>query len=220
MIYVQSLKKSYDQAQRKIDVLKDISFQVESGKSIAILGKSGSGKSTFLSLLAGLDSADAGHIKIDGDDICSMNEEQLTHYRAQKLGIIFQQFHLMEHLNALENVKLALDIAKVEGSYNQALNYLKEVGLGDRADHLPSQLSGGEKQRVAMARAICMKPKLLLADEPSGNLDEETAKMVMNSLFDLVKKHNLTLILVTHDSELATKCDKTYRLEEGMLKLQ
>lgn len=220
MINVQSLKKSYDQAQRKIDVLKDVSFKVEPGKSIAILGKSGSGKSTFLSLLAGLDSPDDGYIKIDGDDICSMNEEQLTNYRAQKLGIIFQQFHLMEHLNALENVKLALDIAKVGDSYNQALNFLKEVGLADRADHLPSQLSGGEKQRVAMARAICMKPKLLLADEPSGNLDEETAKIVMDSLFDLVKKHHLTLILVTHDSELSMKCDEIYRLEEGKLKLQ
>lgn len=220
MIRVEHLKKSYVQGNNAIHVLKDISFDVKKGESIAILGKSGSGKSTFLSLIAGLDQADSGVINIDQLDLVKLNEEQLTEYRAKKLGIIFQQFHLMDHLTALENVKLALDIAKIKNSQQVAKEFLDEVGLNGRYDHLPSQLSGGEKQRVAMARAICVRPDLLLADEPSGNLDEDTADFVMNLLFSLVKKHQQTLILVTHDNELATRCNKIYRLEEGMLKLQ
>lgn len=220
MIKVEHLRKSYTQGDNAIHVLKDVSFDVNKGESIAILGKSGSGKSTFLSLIAGLDQADAGTINIDQLDLVKLNEEQLTEYRAKKLGIIFQQFHLMDHLTALENVKLALDIAKISNSQKVAKEFLDEVGLSGRYDHLPSQLSGGEKQRVAMARAICVRPDLLLADEPSGNLDEDTADFVMNLLFSLVKKHQQTLILVTHDNELATRCDKIYRLEEGILKLQ
>jgi putative ABC transport system ATP-binding protein len=220
MINVTGIQKSYTQAKKKIHVLKNVSFNVEAGETIAILGKSGSGKSTFLSLISGLDFVDGGSIIIGGENISKMNENELTQYRANKLGIIFQQFHLMDHLNALENVKIALDIAGIKRSKEVAFDFLKEVGLEDRVNHLPSELSGGEKQRVAIARAICVKPQLLLADEPSGNLDEVTAGIVMGALFNLVEKYKQTLILVTHDKELASKCNKIYHLVDGTLKLK
>jgi putative ABC transport system ATP-binding protein len=190
------------------------------GKLISIIGQSGSGKSTLLSLLAGLESADSGSINLTQQNLSKMNEKQRTQFRAKNISIVFQQYHLMPHLTALENVMLPLEILKKENAKSQALAMLTELGLDHRANHLPSQMSGGECQRVAIARALVVRPKLLLADEPSGNLDVKTGDKVMDVFFKVVKKFNITTVLVTHSPELAARCDSTWQLESGLLKEQ
>lgn len=217
MMTVESLRKSYGTGEAKVEVLKGLDFQINKGEQVALTGKSGSGKSTLLSLLAGLDSPDSGKISIDGRNISHMSEKDLTNYRARHIGIVFQQFHLVSTLTALENVLLPLEILKKEGAGERARSLLESVGLSHRMDHLPSQLSGGESQRVAIARALATHPAILFADEPSGNLDEETGEKVMNLLFDLVKKTGTTLVLVTHDPELANRCERIIHLEHGKL---
>lgn len=218
ILSLEDVKKNYQQGDNKeIVVLNGLNLVVDRPKSIAILGKSGSGKSTFLSLVAGLDKPNSGQIKIDGKDIIPMSEEELSRYRAQKVGIIFQQFHLMSTLTALENVMLPLEILGESNIEQAAQKILDEVGLSHRANHFPAQLSGGEAQRVAIARALVTKPKILLADEPSGNLDDETGQKVMQLLFNLVSQSETTLILVTHDKELAQKCDKIFTLKDHKL---
>jgi putative ABC transport system ATP-binding protein len=213
ILSLKDVNKSYRQGKRKVEVLSQLNFEVDRAQSVAILGKSGSGKSTFLSLVAGLDRADSGNIILDNSDIVLMSEEELTNFRAQKIGIIFQQFHLMSTLSALENVMLPLEILKVSDPISRAKEVLKKVGLEHRMQHFSNELSGGECQRVAIARALVTRPKLLLADEPSGNLDSDTGEFVMNLLFDLVKDFQTTLLLVTHDKELAQKCDLVYTLK-------
>lgn len=205
--------KSYHQGQKELSVLNDLSLKIEESKSIAILGKSGSGKSTFLSLGAGLDRPDSGKIIIHGEDIVKMTEDELSIYRAKHVGIIFQHFHLMQNLSALENIMLPLEILNMDKPQEKAMEALESVGLADRHDHFPSQLSGGEKQRVAIARSIVTKPDIIFADEPSGNLDDDTGQKVMSLLFDLVKQIKTTLILVTHDQDLAKNCDSIYELK-------
>jgi putative ABC transport system ATP-binding protein len=216
MMEVRNLRKSYGQGATRLEVLKGINLDINQGERIALLGKSGSGKSTLLSLLAGLDNADEGSILIEGKDISRMPEKELTRFRAENMGIVFQQFHLVSTLTALENVLLPLEILK-RGQKSEAQGLLESVGLGHRMHHLPSELSGGESQRVAIARALSHKPRLLFADEPSGNLDEETGETVMELLFDLVKKTGTTLVLVTHDTELARRCQRVIHLEHGSL---
>lgn len=216
MMQVRNLRKSYGQGATRLEVLKGINLEIRQGERIALLGKSGSGKSTLLSLLAGLDSADEGSILIEGKDISRMPEKDLTRFRAENMGIVFQQFHLVSTLTALENVYLPLEILK-RGEKAEAQSLLENVGLGHRMHHLPSELSGGESQRVAIARALSHKPRLLFADEPSGNLDEETGETVMQLLFDLVEKTGTTLVLVTHDTELARRCERVIHLEHGGL---
>ncbi len=211
------LCKTYDQAHTPIEVLSGLNLTLEKGLKLAILGRSGSGKSTLLSLIAGLDSPTRGEISIAGQDIGPMSENELTRFRARTLGIIFQQFHLMENLTALENVSLPLEIARNPDAMIRAREVLAQVGLSDRLEHFPSELSGGEKQRVAIARALVVKPALLLADEPSGNLDTHTGDQVMNLLFELVERHQMTLILVTHSDELAARCERQLTLREGAL---
>lgn len=217
IIDVQNLNKNYIQGKNRIDVLTNLEFHAQKGESIAIVGASGSGKTTFLSLMAGLDSPSSGRVKMLDTSLYELNEKQLSSFRSKNIGIIYQQFHLMKHLNALENVALPLELQGHKDAYQKAHSLLKEVGLEGRADHLPSQLSGGEQQRVAIARALSIEPQILLADEPSGNLDESTGDKVIQLLFDLVKSHNTTLILVTHNNELAQRCDRVLTLKNGVL---
>ena len=214
MIQVQNINKNFKQAQKTIEVLKNISFKVDFAKSLAIVGPSGSGKTTLLSLLAGLDKPDSGKIQIADQNITEMNESELTKFRAGHIGIVFQQYHLMPHLTALENVSLPLEIAG-QKNIQKAKEQLAKVGMDHRLHHLPSQMSGGECQRTAIARASVTRPQILLADEPSGNLDALSGKKAMEALFSIAKES--TLILVTHNMDLADKCFKKIQISSGCI---
>ncbi|MFZ8933990.1 MAG: ABC transporter ATP-binding protein [Bacteriovoracaceae bacterium] len=215
ILEVKNIKKNYQQAQRAIQVLKDVSFKLDDGKSLAILGKSGSGKSTLLAILSGLVGPDSGDISFLGESLSKKNEDDLTQLRASKIGIIFQQYHLLAHLTALENVTLSLEINKIANPIQKAMKVLEQVGLKDRSEHFPYQLSGGEQQRVAIARSLVMNPELILADEPSGSLDSETGTHVMDILFNVTKSKGM--VLVTHNKDLAHRCDHILYLEKGVL---
>jgi len=198
-----------------IEVLKNLNLDMEQGETLAILGQSGSGKSTFLTLLAGLDSPTSGAIILNGQDMQDLDEEALSKFRARNIGIIFQQFHLMSHLTALENVSLPLDLFKDPDAEDKSREALEQVGLGKRMGHFPHQLSGGESQRVAIARAMVVRPSILLADEPTGNLDSSTGDIVSDMIFDLVDRHGMTMLFVTHNEELAKRCARQQRLQDG-----
>lgn len=217
MMKVTDLRKSYGEGSSRIEVLKGINLEISKGETLALIGKSGSGKSTLLSLMAGLDQADAGQIIIEGNNVSKMSEKELTVFRSQHMGIVFQQFHLVSTLTALENVLLPLELLKRKNAYERAQFLLESVGLAHRGDHLPSELSGGESQRVAIARALAINPSILFADEPSGNLDEETGLKVMDLLFEMVQNTGTTLVLVTHDPDLAKRCSRVVHLEHGSL---
>jgi putative ABC transport system ATP-binding protein len=217
MMNIVNVKKSYGQGSSLVEVLKGINLKIESGETLALVGKSGSGKSTLLSLMAGLDQVDTGEIWIQEKCINRLSEKDLTLFRAQNIGIVFQQFHLVSTLTALENVLLPLNILKNPNALQVATKLIDQVGLSQRSHHLPSELSGGESQRVAIARALSTSPAILFADEPSGNLDEETGAKVMDLLFEMVKQTKTTLILVTHDRDLAKKCSRIILLEHGSL---
>jgi putative ABC transport system ATP-binding protein len=217
LVEVRQVSKQFQQGETVIPVLRDLSFGVEAGDTVAIVGQSGSGKSTLLSMLAGLDQPTQGTISVDGQDLGRLNQNELTRFRGRSIGIIFQQFHLMRSLTALENVLLPLDILGLPNAEERAMDALNLMGLGARAKHLPQQLSGGECQRVAIARAFVVEPRILLADEPSGNLDTATGDKVMNLLFDAVAQRGMTLILVTHDMQLASRCKKRLPLVQGQL---
>jgi putative ABC transport system ATP-binding protein len=209
--------KSFSQGGTAVQVLSGLELDVKQGETVAIVGQSGSGKSTLLSLLAGLDSPTSGSIELAGRALSAMSEEELTSYRAKHLGIVFQQFHLMGNLTAIENVSLPLEIARDSRALDKAKEALEHVGLAHRAKHFPHQLSGGERQRVAIARALVIEPSVLLADEPSGSLDTATGQQVMSLLFDLVNRRNMTLVLVTHNEELVKLCQRTLTLRQGRL---
>ena len=217
MLELKSLKKAYHQGSQSIEIFENLNFHVERGERVAIMGKSGSGKSTLLSLISGIIKPDEGEIFLNDTAYKDLKESALNDFRATNIGFIFQNFHLVSYLNALENVMLPAKVCKVSNPKEKAIELLKSVGLGHRLDHLPSELSGGEKQRVAIARSLIHNPKIILADEPSGNLDEETGNAVMDILFELIKKNNTTLILVTHSQEVANRCEKTYELVSGSL---
>ena len=213
-INISDLSKKFLQGKKIIKVLDNLSLEVKSGEIVALLGKSGSGKSTLLSLLAGLEKPDNGSIYYDQQDITKLTEAELCTFRAKNLGIVFQQFNLIPHLTAMENVLLPLEInGRVET--DNALSWLTRVGLSERIDHLPSTLSGGEQQRVAIARAMVFGPPMILADEPTGNLDSETGTQVIESLFKIVRENKTTMIIVTHDDEVALKADRILRLAGG-----
>jgi putative ABC transport system ATP-binding protein len=218
ILKVDNIYKSFPQAESGLlEILKGISFGMNQGETLAIAGQSGSGKTTLLSLLAGLDSPDSGSVILEGEDLNKLNEDKLAKFRAKKIGIIFQQFHLMPHLTAEENIRLPLEILKSNNIEERTREVLKQVGLEQRRNHLPGRLSGGECQRVAIARALAVKPSILLADELTGNLDNRTGRQVVDLLFDLVHSINMTLIMVSHNLELAARCKRQLRLVDGKL---
>lgn len=216
-VEIQNLQKNFYQGDTNIEVLKNVSAKVNKGEIVAIVGESGSGKSTLLSLLSGLDRANSGSIIVDNTDMTKLSEKEMTGFRAQNISIVFQQYHLLSHLTALENVMLPAEILGLKNIKEDAKKLLSDMNLSHRLNHFPTQLSGGESQRVAIARALITKPNLLLADEPSGNLDTKTGDSVMNSFFEIVKKHQITTLLVTHSESLAGRCERILRLENGML---
>jgi len=209
------LRKTFSQADIPIEVLKGASFAVAPGERVAIVGQSGSGKSTLLSLISGLDRPTSGTVTIEGRDLGKFDEEGLAEFRKTNIGIVFQQFHLVSHFTALENVSLPLEIRDESDAGSRAAAALDEVGLAARHHHFPHQLSGGECQRVAIARALIGRPRLLLADEPSGNLDTKTGEAIMDLLFRLARLHDMSLVLVTHNENLAALCDRRLELREG-----
>jgi len=217
MINFKKVSKSFSQGTNIVSVLENLTFELSDTGIIAIVGKSGSGKSTFLSLLAGLDRPTSGEISIDQTQISQLSENDLTNFRANNIGIIFQSFNLIDNFTAIENILLPLEIRNEIDSIKKAEEILEQVGLSHRKNHFPSELSGGEKQRVAIARALVTKPKYVLADEPSGNLDPETGESVMNILLTTARELKQTLLLVTHDFELAKKCDHIYELKNHQI---
>lgn len=200
-----------------LDVLTDITFDVPAGGSCAIVGRSGSGKTTLLGILAGLDTPSSGSVKIGATDISAMTEDQRAAFRGESVGFVFQSFHLLDHLSALKNVMLPMELKGMSDARSRAEEFLKNLGLGDRVDHLPKQLSGGEQQRVAIARAFACEPQILFADEPTGNLDGDTGAEIIDRIFELNAQRGTTLVLVTHDEELAARCDQQLRLEKGVV---
>ena len=217
ILNVQHLGKRYLSGGKSLTVLEDITFEVPSGTSYAIVGPSGSGKTTLLGLCAGLDTPDQGTVELCGQDLVQLNEDGRAALRNEKVGFIFQNFQLLPTLSALENVSVPLELRGVQGASETARSLLEKVGLGDRTHHYPSQLSGGEQQRVALARAFANRPEILFADEPTGNLDEETGERVVELLFNLNKEAGTTLIIVTHDLSLARRCDALMRLKGGRI---
>lgn len=215
-VRIEGLRKTYQQGEASIEALRGIDAHADTGELVAILGASGSGKSTLLGLLAGLDAPTSGRVLVDGTDLYALSDRERTRFRSSRISLVFQSFHLLPHLTALENVALPLEILGQEDDA-RARSLLEAVGLGARMDHLPSQLSGGECQRVAIARALVTRPKLLLADEPSGNLDSDTASTVMDLFFRHVREQKVTCFLVTHNQELAARCDRVLRLSGGKL---
>ncbi|MAH55154.1 MAG: ABC transporter ATP-binding protein [Aestuariibacter sp.] len=217
MIETKNITKTVTTSEGSLQILQPISFQVKPGESIAIVGASGSGKSTLLSLLAGLDEVSAGEIFLDDAPLHTMDEEQRAQLRGAKVGFIFQSFMLVQSLTAIENVMLPAEIAGLSDPKKRAQDILEQVGLSHRAHHYPNQLSGGEQQRVAIARAFIGQPKILFADEPTGNLDAANSEKIEDLLFELNREVGTTLVLVTHDNTLATKCDRQLRMQAGEL---
>lgn len=218
MIKTSAVSKTVNTSQGELQILQPISFEVKAGESVAIVGASGSGKSTLLSLLAGLDEATSGEIYLDQQALHNMNEEQRAQLRGAKVGFIFQSFMLIQSLTALENIMLPAEIAGLSDARARGEEILQLVGLGHRGNHYPNQLSGGEQQRVAIARAFITRPKILFADEPTGNLDAANSDKVERLLFELNHDANTTLILVTHDSVLASKCQRQLSMQAGELR--
>lgn len=214
------LHKTYGKKSSIYEALRGISLDIAAGESVAIIGKSGSGKSTLMHLLAGLDSATTGSVTVAGHDLGLMKENEISNLRNSKFGFIFQQFFLQPRLTVLENVMLPLKIANIRSSEcrSRALEALKQVELTDKAKNRATDLSGGQKQRVAIARALVTKPEVVFADEPTGNLDTATGHAITKLLFELHRKHHLTLVVVTHDEDLAKLCDRTIIIQDGRIK--
>ena len=217
ILIAERLSKVFAGPGGSLTVLDDINLRIARGETVAIVGASGSGKSTLLSLLAGLELPSAGRCLLAGVDLSPLDEDARARVRREHVGFVFQQFHLLPAFTALENVMLPLELAGLGNARERALATLAEVGLGERADHFPRQLSGGEQQRVALARAYCLSPALLLADEPTGNLDAATAQQVTELLFQLNATHATTLVIVTHDERLAARCGRRIQLRGGRI---
>lgn len=201
----------------RIEILKGITLDVQAGETLGLVGPSGSGKSSLLMLMGGLERATGGQVMALGHDLTALGEDALARVRREHMGVVFQSFHLIPTMTALENVATPLELAGVDNAYDRAAAELDAVGLGARKNHYPSEMSGGEQQRVALARAAAPRPQLLLADEPTGNLDVSTGAAIMDLLFDLNARHGATLVLVTHAPELAEKCSRVVRLVDGQI---
>ncbi len=201
----------------RIEILKGITLDVVKGETLGLIGPSGSGKSSLLMVMGGLERATGGSISVLGRDMTALGEDDLARFRRDHMGVVFQSFHLIPTMTALENVATPLELAGNLEAFDRAAEELRAVGLGDRMDHYPSQMSGGEQQRVALARAAAPRPEILLADEPTGNLDGSTGQAIMDMLFGLRDRHGATLVLVTHAPELAERCDRVIRLRDGAL---
>ncbi len=220
MLKVTNLTKEYNSGDNKVIAVKGVNLDIAEGKFVSIIGKSGSGKTTLLSLLGSLDKATSGHIEIDGKDISSLKNNELVQYRRNKIGFVFQSYNLISNLTAVENVMLPMlfNHASVDKRKNRALELLEQVGISkEKQNRKPSKLSGGEQQRVAIARALVNSPKIILADEPTGNLDSDTGEMIFNLLHDLAKKNKTTIVVVTHDLSIAGKTDMAFKMSDGSL---
>jgi putative ABC transport system ATP-binding protein len=215
MIELRGVSKTVTSGDHQLTILHPMDLNVPEGQRLAILGPSGSGKSTLLGLIAGLDAASSGHVVIDGTDITALSEDRLARLRGEKIGFVFQSFHLIPSLTAIENILVPMEIAGRRDAVVRARALLEEVGLADRSHHYPSQLSGGEQQRVAIARALSNEPKIILADEPTGNLDSTTGHHVIDLLQSINRTRGTTLIVVTHDPEIASMADARISLRDG-----
>ena len=217
ILEVSQLTKTYNSGARALTVLSDINFSIKPGDKFSIVGSSGSGKTTLLGLCAGLDRASSGDVILNGVSLSNLNEDERAAVRNQHVGFVFQNFQLLPTLTALENVMVPMELRGEKGIQKYAMELLDRVGLAKRHDHYPTQLSGGEQQRISIARAFSNRPKILFADEPTGNLDEETSQKIEDLIFQLNKEEGTTLVMVTHDMELAAKTDRIVRLKGGII---
>jgi len=217
ILEARQINKTYTVDNRRIAVLKDITLSIASGEFVVISGSSGSGKTTLLTILSGLDQPSSGHVAIQGQEITGATEDELAPIRNRMIGFVFQSFHLVPSMTAKENIMFPAEIMGKKDAEQTALHLLERVGLADRADNMPSQLSGGEKQRVSLCRAMVNRPKLLFADEPTGNLDSKNGTIVLSQLIDLKTEQGATLILVTHNPDIAKAADRVLTLEDGRL---
>ena len=217
IIKLNNVKLTLNSNAGKVNILREINLTIKSGEAVSVIGPSGSGKTSLLMVMAGLESINGGDIIVAGLVLNSMSEDKLALFRQSHIGIVFQDFHLVPTMTALENTAMPLEFANHTNAMGRAQSELKAVGLGHRLNHYPSQLSGGEQQRVALARAFTHEPSILLADEPTGNLDGETGQKIMNLLFDLKERCNTTLVLVTHQPELAMRCSRTIQMYDGKI---
>ncbi len=217
MVEIRNLHLSLIGGAGPVNILRGVDLSVKSGETISIVGPSGAGKTTLLMALSGLERPSSGQVRIADTDLTAISEDDLARFRRRHVGIVFQSFHLVPTMTALENVSLPLEFAAAADPAGQAKAALEKTGLGDRLHHFPGELSGGEQQRVALARAFVANPSLLLADEPTGNLDRETGIMVMDLLFSLQKEHGTTLVLVTHDETLASRCNRSIQMIDGRM---
>ena len=215
MLQASALTKEYQSGDHRLTVLRDVSFTIEQGAFVSIVGPSGSGKTTLLGLLAGLDTASRGTVLLDGADLSKMDEDERARLRGEKVGFVFQSFQLIPTLTAMENVQVPLELRGDPGAADRARDVLHRVGLADRLDHFPTQLSGGEQQRVAIARAFANRPRILFADEPTGNLDSDTGTRIVELLQSLNRESGSTIVLVTHDLGLAARTGRIIRLSDG-----
>ncbi len=214
---IRELRLTVPSAAGPVNILRGIDLDIGAGEAIGLVGPSGSGKTSLLMLLAGLERATSGSVRFDGQELTGLDEDALARLRRDSIGIVFQAFHLIPTMTALENVAVPMELAGVSGPLARARRCLEQVGLGHRLTHLPGQLSGGEQQRVALARAFARRPRLLLADEPTGNLDQATGDQVMDLLFALRQEIGTTLLLVTHDNRLAERCERRIRMANGVI---
>lgn len=217
ILKITGLEKTYTSGNKELTVLQNITFEVEKGQTFSIIGPSGSGKTTLLGICAGLDTPNAGTVELCGQDLSTLNEDQRAQLRNKEVGFIFQNFQLLPTLTALENVSVPLELQGAKDASKKSMELLEKVGLANRFDHYPSQLSGGEQQRVALARAFSNNPTILFADEPTGNLDEETGEKVIKLLFDLNKEAGTTLVIISHDLDLANRTQQILRLKGGQI---
>jgi putative ABC transport system ATP-binding protein len=219
-VAIRGVDLSLGRGAARVHILRDVALTIGKGEAVGIVGASGSGKSTLLMIMAGLERPDKGEVEIDGVKLGELNEDALARFRGQRIGIVFQSFHLIPTMTALENVAAPLELTGARDANARAKAELDQVGLGDRLGHYPAQLSGGEQQRVALARALAPRPSLMIADEPTGNLDETTGRAIIDLMFELPARLGATLALVTHDAALASRCDRVIRMRSGSIEDQ